>query len=123
VITARTLFASAAALMVVDAIGYSIGALGPLQRILGPTDPYLKRRLTLNLLLANQGLYFAGFAAWVGVVYVNSQPQAAKAIELLCFLTCIYTLVTVPVLTPRDWPHVLPRGLAAVLISAAWMLG
>jgi hypothetical protein len=122
-ITARTLFAAAAALMIVDAVGYSLGALGPLQRVLGPTDPYVKKRLTLNLLLANQGLYFAGFAAWVGVVYSNTQPQAAQAIELLCLLTCVYTLITVPVLTPRDWQHVLPRGLAAILISAACMLG
>ena len=122
-IMAQALFAAAAVLMIVDAIGYSSGALGPLQRIFGPTDPYVKKRLTLNLLLANQGLYFAGFTAVVGAVYINKQPQAANAIELLCLLTCIYTLITVPLLTPRDWPHVLPRGLAAVLIVVTWILG
>jgi hypothetical protein len=108
--------------MIIDAIGYSVGALEPLQRAFRSPDPYLKKRLTLNLLLANQGLYFAGFAALIGAAYINTQPQAAKAIELMCLLTCVYTLITVPVLTPRDWPHVLPRGLAAVLIVVGWML-
>jgi len=108
--------------MIIDAIGYSVGALAPLQRAFRSPDPSSKKRLTLNLLLANQGLYFAGFTALIAAVYINTQPQAAKAIELLCLLTCVYTLITVPLLTPRDWPHVLPRGLAAVLIVAGWIL-
>lgn len=118
----RTLFVIAAALMLLDAVGYSVGALGPLRRALKSDDPYWTRRLTLNLLLANQGLYFAGLAAVIGAIYIDTQPKAANAVEILCFLTCVYTVVTVPVLTPKDWPHVLPRAIAGVLILIAWMV-
>ena len=31
-------------------------------------------------------------------------------------VTCGYSLVTVLVLTPRDWPHTLPRVAALILI-------
>ena len=118
----RTVFLIAAAFMLLDAVGYSLGAFGPIRRALRSDDPYWTRRLTLNLLLANQGLYFAGLAAVVGAVYVDTQPQAANAIEALCLLTCVYTVVTVPVLTPTDWPHVLPRGIAGVLMLVAWTI-
>lgn len=116
----RALFFGASALILFDAIGYSIGALAPIQRALAPSDQYWKRRLMLNLLLANQGLYFAGIVALLGATYIETQPQAANALEVLSLLTCVYTVVTVLTLTPKDWPHVLPRALAAVLILAAW---
>jgi len=119
VTTTRILFFAAAALMIIDAVGYSLGAVAPIQQALKPVDPYWKRRLTLNLLLANQGLYFAGIAAIIGAVFVDAQPQAANAIGGLCFLSCAYTVVTVPALTPKDWPHVLPRAIAAALIIVA----
>jgi len=109
-------FLLAGILMLIDGIGYSRGALGPLQKAFAPADSYLKRRLKLNLLLANQGLYFAGLAALLGAYFVDSQPQAAKAVEVLCLTTCLYTVATVPLFTPRDWPHILPRALAAILI-------
>src|SRR5262249_37932651 len=110
----------AAALITIDAVGYSIGAIAPMLRAIAPPQRYWKRRLMLNLLLANQGLYFAGIAALLGAIYVDTQPQAANAIEILCLLTCAYTVVTVPTLTPKDWPHILPRAVAGVLILAAW---
>jgi len=112
----------AAAFMLLDAVGYSLGALGPIQRALKPPDQYWRRRLLLNVLLANQGLYFAGVTAVVGAIYVDTQPRAAQAIEILCLVTCAYTLVTVPLITPKDWSHVVPRGLAGVLIVAALTL-
>ena len=112
----RILFTAAPALMMVDAVAFTLGAIAPIQRALGPTDPYWKRRLTLNLLLANQGLYFAGIAALVGSFYAISQPQAAIAIEFICFLTCAYTAIAVPLLTPKDWRHILPRAIAGALI-------
>ena len=65
-----------AVLMLVDAVGYTVGAIGPIRRALRPTEPYRQRRLLLNLML-----------------------------------------VTVPLITPRDTAHVIPRGLASVLIA------
>src|SRR5262245_37482475 len=120
--TYQAVFFAPAALIVVDAVGYSIGALAPLRRALAPADSYWKRRLTLNLQLANQGLYVAGVAALLGALYAEAQPQAATAIGVLVLLTCAYTVVTVLSMTPRDWPHVLPRAIAAVLLVAAWAM-
>lgn len=109
-------------IMLVDAIGYSAGALGSIEKALTPSDPHWKRRLKLNLMLANQGLYFAGLASLLGAYFVNTEPNASKAIEIFCLLTCIYTVITVPLLTPNDWPHILPRALGAVLISTGWAM-
>ena len=63
--TARVLFFAAPALMMIDAVGYTFGALASIQRAVAPADPYWKRRLMLNLLLANQGLYFAAAGALI----------------------------------------------------------
>lgn len=121
-ITTRTFFCAAALMMLVDGIGYSLGALIPIQKGLQPTDVYWQRRLRLNLLLANQGLYFAGITALLGAYFVNTQPAASRAIEILCFLTCLYTMITVPLFTPRDWPHIFPRVLAACFILIGWVM-
>jgi hypothetical protein len=52
------LFYTGAAFMLLDAVLYSFGALGPIRAALKPADTYWNRRLLLNLLLANMGLYF-----------------------------------------------------------------
>lgn len=52
------LYLAGAALMLIDALGCSFGALRPLYRRMAHRDPYLSRRLLLNLLLATAGLYF-----------------------------------------------------------------
>ena len=105
-----------AALMLVDAVGYTFGAIGPIRRALDPSEPYWRKRLLLNLMLANQGLYLGAAVALVGAVMHAQQRGAAFAFFGLTLATCVYTLVTVPLLTPRDSAHVIPRALAAVLI-------
>ena len=45
-----------ALLLFVDAVGYTLRAIGPIRRGLQPAEPYWQKRLLLNLLLANQGL-------------------------------------------------------------------
>ena len=105
-----------AVLMLVDAVGYTFGALGPIWRALNPTEPYWQKRLLLNLMLANQGLYLGAALPIVGAVTEAQQRTAALALFALTLATCIYTLVTVPLFTPRDGAHVIPRALAAVLI-------
>src|SRR5262245_52507832 len=52
-VVTQILFFAATALMIIDAVGYSLDAIAPIQQALKPVDPYWKRRLTLNLLLAN----------------------------------------------------------------------
>jgi len=120
--TPRMFFFGAGLFMLLDGIGYSVGALIPIQKALAPKDAYLKRRLALNLLLANQGLYFAALAALLGAYFADTHREASNGIETLCLLTCIYTMVTVPLFTPRDWPHIIPRALAATFIIMGWGL-
>ena len=105
-----------AVLMLVDAVAYTLGALGPIRRALNPADSYWQKRLLLNLLLANQGLYLGAAIAIVGAVIEYQHPGAGRAFFGLTLATAVYTLVTVPLFTPRDSAHVIPRGLAAVLI-------
>ena len=56
--TPRDLYAGRAALMLLDAFAYSFGALRQLHNGLAPRDPYLSKRLLLNLMLANAGCIF-----------------------------------------------------------------
>jgi hypothetical protein len=105
-----------AILMLIDAVGYTLGAIGPIRRGLNPTEPYWQRRLLLNLMLANQGLYLGAAIALVDAVIEAQQRGAASALFGLALATCVYTLVTVPLFTPRDTAHVIPRVLAAMLI-------
>ena len=112
-----------AALLLVDAIGYTVGAIAPIRQALSPVEPYWQKRLLLNLMLANEGMYFAAAVAVVGAVMKAHQQRGASAPLVLTLVTCVYTLVTVPLLTPRDSAHVIPRALAAVLIVLGFYLG
>ncbi len=77
----------------------------------------------MNLLLANMGLYFTALFTGIGAVLAGSTPNAARLVLLLSVVVCLYSAVSVPLLTPRDWPHMLPRVLAGVLILVGLLLG
>ena len=108
--------------MLVDAAGRTFGAIEPLRRALSPAEPYWQKRLLLNLMLANEGTYLAAAVAFVGAVMKAHGQRGAFALFALTLATCAYTLVTVPLLTPRDSVHVIPRALAAVLIMIGFFL-
>ena len=116
------LWYAVAALMLVDAVGYTFGAIGPIRRALNPTEPYWQKRLLLNLMLANQGLYLGAAIPLVGAVIETQQRGTAFALFGLTLATCIYTLVTVPLFTPRDSGHAIPHALAAVLIVIGFIM-
>ena len=105
-----------------DAVGYTFGAIRPIRRALNPTEPYWQKRLLLNLMLANQGLYLGAALPLVGAIIETQQRGAASALFGLTLATCIYTLVTVPLFTPRDSGHAIPRALAAVLIVIGFVV-
>ncbi len=105
-----------AVLMLLDAIAYTFGAIGPIRSALHPAEPYWQKRLLLNLMLANQGLYLGAAIALVGAFLVTQQREAGIALFWLTLATCVYTLVTVPLFTPRDSMHMIPRALATGLI-------
>ncbi|MBB3694794.1 hypothetical protein [Sphingomonas sp. BK580] len=116
------LWYAVAALMLVDALAYTFGAIGPIRRALNQAEPYWQKRLLLNLLLANQGLYLGAAIPLVGAVIETRQPGTAHALFWLTLATCIYTMVTVPVFTPRDSGHAIPRALAAALIVVGFVM-
>ena len=113
---ASTLFYIGAALMLLDAASYSLGAIRPIRAGVKAPNAYWDRRLLLNLLLANMGLYFTALFTFIGAFLARTMPQAAQWILLLSIVVCLYSGVSVLLLTPKDWLHTLPRVLAAVLI-------
>jgi hypothetical protein len=110
------LWFAVAALMLLDALGYSVGAIRPIRQALNPPDAYWQKRLLLNLMLANQGMYLAAAVALVGAIAELHQHGTGHVLLWLTLASCVYTVMTVPVLTRRDSVHVLPRALAGVLI-------
>ncbi len=117
-LSASILFYAGAALMLFDAAAYSLGAIRPIRAGMKAPNAYWDRRLLLNLLLANMELYFTGLFTLVGAFLAGSTPGAAQLVLLLSIVVCLYSVVSVLLLTPKDWLHPLPRALAAVLIAA-----
>ena len=119
---ASTLFYVGAALMLLDAISYSLGAIRPIRAGVKAPNAYWDRRLLLNLLLANMGLYFTALFTFIGAFLAGNNPQAAQLVLLLSLVVCLYSGVSVLLLTPKDWLHTLPRVLAAVLIGIGLLI-
>ena len=119
---ASTLFYGGAALMLLDAVLYSLGAIGPLRAGIKAPNAYWDRRLLLNLLLANMGLYFTALFTLIGAFLAGKMPQAAQLVLGLGIIVCLYSGVSVLLVTPRDWPHTLPRILAAVLVGIGLLI-
>ncbi len=85
-------------------------------------NAYWDRRLLLNLLLANMGLYFTALFTFIGAFLARNMPQAAQLVLLLSLVVCLYSGVSVTLLTPKDWLHTLPRVLAAILIGIGLLI-
>jgi hypothetical protein len=111
---ASTLFYVGAALMLLDAVSYSLGAIRSIRAGIKTPSAYWDRRLLLNLLLANMELYFTSLFAFLGAFLAATTPGAAQLILLLSIVVCLYSGVSVALLTPKDWWHTVPRVLAAV---------
>src|SRR5260370_26090670 len=114
---ASILFYAGAALMLFDAVSYSLGAIRAIRAGVKAPNAYWDRRLLLNLLLANMGLYFTGLFTLIGAFLAGSMPGAAQLLLLLSIVVCLYSVVSVLLLTQKAWLHLLPRQLPAVLIA------
>ncbi len=108
--------------MLLDAASYSLGAIRPIRATVKAPDAYWDRRVLLNLLLANMGLYFTSLFAFIGAFLARITPGAAQPVLLLSIVVCLYSGVSVPLLTPKDWWHALPRVLAAVLFVVGLLI-
>src|SRR5215472_18535831 len=119
---ASAMFYVGAALMLLDALLYSVGAIRPIREGVKAPDAYWDRRLLLNLLLANAGLYFTALFTLIGAFLAGNTSQSAQLVLLLSLVVCLYSGVSVALLTPKDWPHTLPRILAAVFIGLGLLI-
>jgi hypothetical protein len=81
---------------------YSIGAIGRLRNGVKASNDYWNRRLLLNLLLANMGLYFTDLFTGIGAFLASAIPQATQLVLLLSIVVCLYSGVSVSLLTPKD---------------------
>src|SRR5215471_9890439 len=93
---ASILFYIGVALMLLDAGLYSLGALGRIRAALNSPDAYWNRRLILNLLLANMGLYFTALYTGIGAFLAGSALNAARLVLILSVVVCLYSAVSVP---------------------------
>ena len=103
-----------AVLMLVDALGYTVGAIGPMRRALNPAETSWRKRLPFDLMLENQGLYLGAAMPLVGGFIEAKQRGAASALFGLALASCAYTLTTVPLPTPQRTCD--PARARAVLI-------
>jgi hypothetical protein len=88
---ASTLFYVGAALMLVDAALYSLGAIRPLHAGIKAPNAYWDRRVLLNLLLANMGLYFTALFTVIGAFLARTTPGAAQLVLFLSIIVCLYS--------------------------------
>jgi hypothetical protein len=100
---------------------YSQLALAPLLKACSPPDLYWRRRLRLNLMEANLGMFLnLGLALAAAMLLRHDNPAAWPIICLAACVQVVYTVFIV-VLTPRDWWHALPTGIAALCYAAAYV--
>src|SRR5262245_60693001 len=116
------LFLVGGLLMLLDAVLYTVGALPRIFQAMHPENDYWAKRLRLNLMLANAGLYFTALFTLIGAWIATVAPDPARLILAFGVIVCLYSVISVRILTPSDWPHTLPRLAAAILMSVGLFL-
>jgi hypothetical protein len=85
-------------------------------------DIYWRRRLRLNLMAANLGMFLnLGLASACAMLLKYGSPLSWPLIALAAVIDLIYTVWIVS-MTPRDWWHALPTAIAVGCYAAAWLV-
>ena len=101
---------------------YPVLGLVRIVRGCNPPRGYWRRRLILNLLETNLGMWLnLGLAVAVGVLMERSHEAAWPLLGAAALVDLVYT-VWIAALTPRDWWHALPTGIALGWYAAAFVL-
>jgi hypothetical protein len=80
---------------------------------------YWRRRLILNLLENNLGMFMAlGLAVGVAILLEDGGPFAWRLMLVAALVDAVYSLLIL-FATPRDWWHALPMLLALGCYAAA----
>jgi len=98
---------------------YPVLGLVRIVRGCNPPRGYWHRRLILNLLETNLGMWLnLALAVAVGVLMERGHGLAWPLLGAAALVDLLYT-VWIVALTPRDWWHALPAGIALVCYAAA----
>jgi drug/metabolite transporter (DMT)-like permease len=113
----------------IGATGATLGSISAIYGRLGvDPDPYWNNRLLASLILGMTGLFFVALMTLVGAYLASTTDpgmvRAGTIILILTVLPHLVSLITLPILTPEDWPHMIPHTLATLLtiigLALAW---
>lgn len=117
----------AATLMTIGAFGNMFSSLPDIRDHFSyEPDTYWFNRLTASLILGSVGLLFNAGMKWLGALLQWSKDpgkQSAGAYILLAsIIPNIISFVSLPLLTPSDWSHMIIHGLVIIIIPLGLFL-
>jgi len=122
-------FYTAGIVALIGAVGATLGSIPAIHGRLGvDPDTYWNNRLLASLILGMTGLFFVALMTLVGAYLASATDpgavRAGKTILILTVLPHLVSLISLPILTPEDWSHMIPHTLATLLtivgIALAW---
>lgn len=87
-------------------------------------DNYWFHRLTASLILGSTGLFFGVLVMGLGFYFLQKKEfsLAGKIILLMSILPHIVSFITLPILTPSDWSHMITHGIIIIFLPlGVWL--
>jgi len=113
----------------IGAVGATLGSIPAIHGRLGvDPDAYWNNRLLASLILGMAGLFFVALMTLVGAYLTSGvDPGAVRAGKIILILTVLphlVSMISLPILTPEDWTHLITHAIATLLtivgIALAW---
>ena len=81
-------------------------------------DQYWFNRLTASLVLGSTGLFFGVLIKGIGIYFIQKKElvTAGMIILLASILPHVVSFITLPILTPSDWSHMITHGVIIILL-------
>ena len=81
-------------------------------------EQYWFNRLTASLILGSTGLFFGVLIKGIGIYFLQKKElfTAGKIILLASILPHVVSFITLPLLTPSDWSHMITHGVIILFI-------
>ncbi len=113
-------FYAAGIVALIGAVGATLGSIPAIHGRLGvDPDPYWNNRLLASLILGMTGLFFVALMTLAGAYLASAtDPGAVRAGRIILIVTVLphlVSLISLPILTPEDWSHMIPHTLATLL--------